>query len=207
MEQQKRRTAYKIRIRDLFSGPYVKEEGEWAPTYILFKNKKVSRVNIIANVIDKYENEDKTYGTVDLDDGTAFIRGKVWREDINLIGKANIGDQVLVIARIKELNNERYLMLEIIKVLKNPAWADIRKVELNKLWGIEEKKIEEEVIEQPTISSRQKVLSLIENSGEINEEEILNKLGLSKEEVLKIINELIKEGEIYRPTPGLLRVV
>lgn len=207
MEQQKRQTAYKIRIKDLFSGNYIKEEGEWAPTYVLFKDKKISRINLIANVIDKYENEDKNYGTIDLDDGTAVVKGKVWKEDVKLIEDIGIGDLVLVIAKVREINNERYLMLEVIKVLKNPAWAEIRKIELDSLWGVEERKIEEKIVEQPTIKSRQKILSFIENFGEIGEEELLNKLGLDKEEVLKIVSELIKEGEIYRPTPGCLRVV
>lgn len=207
MEQQKRQTAYKIRIKDLFSGKYVKEEGEWAPTYVLLKDKKISRVNIIANVIDKYENEEKTYGTIDLDDGTGVIKGKIWKEDIKLIENINIGDLVLVIAKIKEMNDDRHLMLEVIKVLKNSSWAEIRKLELNKLWGVEVIKVENEIVDQPTVNSRQKVFSLIEKFEEINEEELINKLDLNKEEISKIVNELIKEGEIYRPTPGCLKVV
>ena len=207
MEQQKRKTAYKIRIKDLFSGKYVKEEGEWAPTYVLFKDKKVSRVNVIANVIDKYENEEKSYGTIDLDDGTGVIKGKLWREDIKLIEDISIGDLVLVVAKVKEMNDDRHLMLELIKVLENSSWAEVRKLELNKLWGVEVIKVEKEIVDQPTVNSRQKVLSLIEKFEEINEEEIINKLDLNKEEIFKIINELIKEGEIYRPTPGCLRVV
>ena len=63
-----RQTAYKVRIKDLFSGTYAKEEGEFGINYVLFKNKKISRVNIIANVIEKYENEDKSYGVIDFDD-------------------------------------------------------------------------------------------------------------------------------------------
>lgn len=207
MEQQKRQTAYKIRIKDLFSGQYLKEEGEWAPTYVLFKDKKISRVNIIASVIDRYENEEKSYGTIDLDDGTGVIKGKVWREDIKLIEDINVGDLVLVVAKVKEMNDDRHLILEVIKVLKNPSWAELRKLELNKLWGVEAIKIENEVVDQSTVNSRQKVLSLIEKFEEINEEELVDKLDLSKEEIFKIVNELIKEGEIYRPTPGCLRVV
>lgn len=207
MEQQKRQTAYKIRIKDLFSGKYVKEEGEWAPTYVLLKDKKISRVNIIANVIDKYENEEKTYGTIDLDDGTGVIKGKIWKEDLKLIEDINIGDLVLVIAKIKEMNDDRHLMLEVIKVLKNSSWAEIRKLELNKLWGVEVIKVGNEIVDQPTVNSRQKVFSLIEKFEEINEEELINKLDLNKEEISKIVNELIKEGEIYRPTPGCLKVV
>lgn len=199
-----RQTAYKIRIKDLFSGTYVIEEGEWAPNYILFKDKKISRVNVIANIIDKYENEDKSYGAIDLDDGTAVIKGKVWKEDVQLLENINIGDPVLVIGKVKEFNNERYLMPEIIKVLDNTAWAELRKIELEKIYGKEPQEVE---IKEPTISSRQKVLSFIEKSEEVNEEELLNKIELDKEEVLKVINELIKEGEIYRPTPGCLRIV
>ena len=204
---QKRQVAYKIRIKDLFSGVYVRQEGEWEPNYVLFKDKKISRVNIIANVIDKYENEDKSYGSIDLDDGTAVIRGKVWKEDLRLIDKVKVGDLVLVVGRVKEINNERYLMLEIVRILRNPAWAKLRKIELEKFWGKDIERVKDEIIKESTVSLRQKVLSLIEEKGEINEEDVFDKLGLGKEEILKVINELIKEGEIYRPIPGVLRVV
>lgn len=200
---QKRQTAYKIRIKDLLSGVYGKEEGEWEPNYILFKDKRISRVNIIANLIDKFENEDKSYGNVDLDDGTGVIKGKVWREDIHLLENIKIGDLVLVIAKIKEINDERYLVLEIVKVLDNSEWAELRKLELDKLWGSEIKS--EEI--KPTSNLRQQILTLIESSGEIIEEEIFGKLNCDKEEVLKAITELIREGEIYRPTPGCLKIV
>ncbi len=204
---QKRQTAYKIRISDLLRGTYVKQEGEWEPNYVLFKDKKISRINIIANLIDKYENDDKSYGAIDLDDGSGVIRGKVWKEDIKLIENVKIGDLVLVIAKIRELNDERYLVLESVRVLRNPAWAELRKLELNKLWGEETKGIRKEKVKDTIISPRQKILSFIESVGEVNEEKILNEIGLNKEEVLKIIEDLIREGEIYRPTPGLLRMV
>lgn len=204
---QNRQVAYKVRIKDLFSGVYVRPEGEWDPNYVLFKDKKISRVNIIANVIDKYENEDKSYGTIDLDDGTAVIRAKVWKEDLKLIENVKVSDLVLVIGKIREFNDERYLVLELVKVLKNPAWAELRRLELDKLWGESIKEPKKEKIEEITVSSRQKVLTLIENMGEVSEEDILDRIDLDKEEVLKIIKELIKDGEIYRPTPGLLRLV
>ena len=52
-EIRKRQIAYKIRIKDILEGKYVKEEG-WNPNYIVTANEKeVSRVNIIGIVIDK----------------------------------------------------------------------------------------------------------------------------------------------------------
>ena len=108
MPQQARQTAFKVWISDLSSNHLTKQDGEWAPSYILIKDKKVSRVNLIASVVMKYENDEKTYSNVVLDDGSAQIRVKTWREDTRLLEGFEIGNTILVIGRPREYNSEIY---------------------------------------------------------------------------------------------------
>ena len=187
-----RQTAFKIWISNLMSGKYVVQEG-WNPNYIQVDEKKISRVNIIANVVETFTNQDGSFSTITLDDGSDTIRAKTWREDAALLQDIKIGDMVLVIGRSKEYNDEIYLIPEIIKKVDDPNWELVRKLELIKNLGkpkiettqieepkelpaeiekpeikpVEEKeKITEEVVEDVTETSRQKILNLIEKSGE-----------------------------------------
>ena len=72
-----RNTAYKLWISDINNSNYVKSLGEFEPNYIEFNNKRVSRVNIIAVVISKYETEN--YSSITLDDRSSQISAKSWK--------------------------------------------------------------------------------------------------------------------------------
>ena len=240
MQQNLRQTAYKVWIKDLVSSEYVKEEGEWKPNYLKIRDKNVSRVNIIANIITTFKNPDNTYASLTLDDGSETIRVKAFRDDISLLENIKPGETILIIGRPREYQNEIYIIPEIIKTVTNPDWVKIRKLELMKLYGspIKEERIEqaskqnsqitiskepeefpeiksfveEEIIEDSPIvseTSRQKILNTIEKSNEsgISHEELLFKSDIPKEEAETAIQELLKEGEIYFPRAGFIKIV
>lgn len=202
---QPRLVAYKVRIHDIIINNYVEDKGEFQPNYIIIKGKNVSRVNLIANVIDKYTNEEKNYVALDLDDGTGLIKAKMWGEEIKLLEGIEVGNLVLVVGKVKEYNDERYIQLEIVKVLENTKWIDLRRAELDKFWGAQD--VKEEISEEVVNSPRQKVLSLIIKNDEITIEELIKRLGIEKEEVMNIIKTFLKEGEIYQPRPGVIKVI
>jgi len=240
MQQNLRQTAYKVWIKDLVSSEYVKEEGEWKPNYLKIRDKNVSRVNIIANIITTFKNPDNTYASLTLDDGSETIRVKAFRDDISLLENIKPGETILIIGRPREYQNEIYIIPEIIKTVTNPDWVKIRKLELMRLYGspIKEERIEqaskqnsqitiskepeefpeiksfveEEIIEDSPIvseTSRQKILNAIEKSNEsgISHEELLFKSDIPKEEAETAIQELLKEGEIYFPRAGFIKIV
>ena len=45
MQNLKRQIAYKVKIKDLLIGEYVKKEG-WEPSYILHNEKRITRIKI-----------------------------------------------------------------------------------------------------------------------------------------------------------------
>lgn len=226
---QKRNTAYKFWIKDILQPDKEVEDGK---INFKIKNKEVYRVNIIANVILKYETEDKNYLALTLDDGSATIRLKAWKEDTELLKDINIGDILLVIGRVRDYNNEIYILPEIVRVLNDADWMIVRRLELTREFGkpeIEEEITEEKAVEQEketpkeeaeesvveeqvvsTQSSRQKIMDIIEtSSSEMGAEitEVIEKSGLDDKESEEIINELLKEGEVFSPRPGKVKLI
>lgn len=202
-----RNTAYKLWISDVNSSNYVKAFGEFESNYIEFKDKKVSRINIIATVINKYETGN--YSSILIDDGSSQISVKAWNEDKRIIDKANIGDTILLIGKIKQnsLGSGMYIQGEIIKKL-DEKWLLARKHELEKEYGKLElmetkpKTAEDElIVEEVKVSNkslRNQVLNLIDK---MDKEE-----GISKHEILdyikspmvfEAVEELLKGGEIF----------
>ncbi len=231
-DQQLRQTAYKVWISDLMNKEMKKEEGEWSPNYIMIDNKQVSRVNIIASVVMKYISEDKAYATLTIDDSSGDIQVKAWKEDVSMIENVEIGDSILFIGKIKEYNSQVYLIPEIAKTLDKAEWIDLRKKELASLYGkretkqpeiqpkkeIEKPKIEEEIViteevvsnNGSTGNTRQKILDQIGSldKGEgADIVEVVDSSKIGEDEANLVIQELLKEGEIFEIKAGKLKII
>jgi len=214
--QAKRQTANKIWVSNLLKGESYKEEGEYGINYILVNNTKISRVNLIGTLVDIYKNELGNYISILLDDGSGAIKCRNWNEDLKMYEGVGIGSIVLVVGKVKEKNEEIYVVPEIVRLM-DPIWLKIRNLELKKLYGVPEKseysskKEEDSEFANEEASSgnhRQKILNLIEESGEgITYDQLISKSDLSEGEVNKVVGDLIKEGEIYEPKSGVLRIL
>ena len=204
---QLRQTAFKIWIGDLLKAEYVENKGEWEPNFFVIGGKNVSRVNLVASVVSVYENIDKTMKSVDVDDSSGSVSLKAWGDDIKLLN-FEIGDICLIIGRPRNSGGQIFVTPEIVKKL-DINWAKLRKLELEKLYGSRER-VESIVVsdvEKPVDSSRQKVLNILEKSGEITFDDLVSKSGVNEEDLKGIISELLKEGEIFEPKPNYLKVV
>lgn len=130
-EKQQRQIAYKVWIGDLLAGE-ISFNGDYL-SFVSVKNKKVSRVNLIANVVDKFVSETKPYTAFTLDDGTGKIRAKLF-ETNEKIKKMQIGDTLLLIGVLRFFNNEVYISPEIIKTTDTRLLL-LRKLELEQEYG------------------------------------------------------------------------
>lgn len=213
---QKRQTAQKVWIKNLVNGSYQKDPGEFGPSYVVVKDLKCGRVNLIATVIHKYQNETGNYYNLTLDDGSGSVKVKTWNEDVKLLQNSEIGDQVLIVGKPKENNGEIFISPEIVKKT-DPVWIQIRKKELGKLWGAVERDqiitvapenvdegmtiIEEDIVEEPVKPSeslRQKILDFVSKGDDgVNKSELIFSLGIESAEAENTIKEMIKEGEVY----------
>ena len=81
-EQFKRNIAYKFRIGDILIGKPITDGEKFS--FLELGDKKIIRVNIIGNIVDKYESAgEKKYIFFTLDDGSGQIRIKVLKSVIS----------------------------------------------------------------------------------------------------------------------------
>lgn len=203
MEKAKRQVAHIVKIKDILSGKYTKEYGEWAPNYVLVEGNQVSRVNMMGAVIAA----DQETKILVINDGSGSIAVRSF-EDWGY--KADVGDIVVVIGRPREFNDERYIVPEIIKKIDDNRWVELRKAELM-LRGLSSGPKNEDPIESETAvadidddySKVFKTIREADNGDGADTQEVISKSGGSE----AMIRNLLKEGEIFEIRPGRLKIL
>jgi hypothetical protein len=110
-----RQTTKVARISDLVNGEYVRKEG-MEPSYILTNlGEKISRAKIVGTIVDKFMSDDGNYSSITIDDDTDAIRAKAFKEDADFFEEFDIGDHVMLIGKVREYNDENYIIPEILK--------------------------------------------------------------------------------------------
>lgn len=222
--QRKIETAYKIRIGDIKRGNPViesvpdgslagaggseeKSRGRERFRVLELDGKSIVKVNIIANVIDKYSKEgEKRFAALTLDDATGQIQARVFGDDISKFGSINQGDTLIVIGALRSFNQEIYILPEIVKKT-DPRYLLIRKLELEKN---SPEKIERTPEQKKEIQSmKDKIMNIIKSGdvqGGIDTEQIILQLSdISPEVINTEITKLLEDGVIYEPRPGRVR--
>src|SRR3989344_4407758 len=130
VEVKKRNVAYKMRIGDVLKGKPVIEEGKFL--FLELGDKKIVRVNILANCVDKFiQDGEKKYASLTVDDASGQIRLKAFGEDIESLKGITQGDTLQIIGNIREWNQDIYILPEISKKV-SPRWLLVRKLEIQK---------------------------------------------------------------------------
>ena len=222
-EVRKREIAYKLRIGDILKGTPIIETITPNPTnetqgtiqetaqqqapkerlkFVELGDKKILRVNIVANVIDKFANEQNTYASITIDDASGQIRVKVFGEDVAKFQDLSQGDTLLIIGLIRTYTQELYILPEITKKL-DPRYLLVRKLELEK-----------NISKQPEAPGqvteiRDKIVNIIksgEDQGGIDTEKLIIELkDTSPDTINQEIKKLLEDGIIYEPRPGRVR--
>lgn len=207
----KRPTAYVFWISDMLDAmPELTPEGAKA---FNIRGKQARRVNIIAAVIDAYENEAKTYRSLTLDDGSGQIRVKAWNEDTAKLA-FNPGDIVLVVGFLHESSGEIFVRPEFARKM-DAEWGIARREYLASAYGkpvSEPLKVTEESVNEPvepTMEARANMLSLISDAADsrVAVEELITKSGMSRQLAEKVIKELTNDGEIFSPKAGFVQAL
>ena len=202
-EQFKRHTAFKFRIGDVLTGRPIMDQEKF--THVELGDKKIVRVNIAGNIVDKYESEgEKKYSFFTLDDGSGQIKLKVFGDDVEKFKDVSQGQTVIVIGLLRHWNNETYISPNIIKE-HDPKYLLVRKLETEK------EKIENAppMEKEQVVAMKDKILDLIKNAEEAGGLETGNLNITLKETSPEIINQeiqkLLEEGIIFEPRPGIVR--
>lgn len=205
-EQFKRNIAFKYRIGDLLIGKPIFDEQTQRFNFLELGEKKIIRVNVVGNIVDKYESEgEKKYIFFTVDDGSGQIKLKAFGDDLEKFKGISHGQTVVVIGVMRNFNNETYISPEIIKE-QDPKYLLLRKLELEKERSENAPPIENK--EQVT-AIKDKILDQIkgaEEEGGIEIDKIIMEQRESSPDVInQEIKKLIEEGIIFEPRPGKLR--
>ncbi len=198
-EEFKRHTAYKLKIGEILEGNHI-TDGEKLK-FIETKGKNVARVNLIANVVDKFiQDDEKKFASITLDDASGQIKLKTFGDDIEKLKSFEQGDTVLTIGMVREWNKEIYVTPEIIKK-KEPEYLLLRKLEN------ESEKIKEPSKQEIT-DLKDKLITIIkreEENGGADIKNLTQELNSKSEIINQEIKKLLEEGTIYEPRPGKVR--
>lgn len=229
--------AKKVRIHEIISGKYFAgNKDEMKPSYVITQfGEKLSRVNFLGTVVDKFESEDGNYAAITVDDGSGLIRTKIFK-DTSIIRDVQSGDTVLIIGKIKEYQGEVYVNLEIarkvepnheikhkMEVLRNLVEQKRVADEIRKMagtlsgeelmnyaqtYGLDEESLE--AITSNRIDYKPKILGVLhqldEGEGvEINK--IFEGVNLPENVVENALTELLDEGFVYEPKAGILKKI
>jgi len=113
MPQQKRQVAKITNTKELNTGKYFQREG-FEPNFLLTpEGKRLSRARLVATVVDRFINDDETYGSITLDDGNDTIQVKFFNE-LELMEGFKEGNIIEVVGKVREYQGEIYLDGEIL---------------------------------------------------------------------------------------------
>ena len=206
-QQFKRNTAYKFRIGDILIGKPVTNsvaEGERF-TFLELGDKKIVRVNVIGNIVEKYESLGETkYVSFTIDDGSGQIRMKTFGDSTEKFKNFYQGQTVVVIGVLRHWNQELYISPEVVREM-NPKYLLIRKLETEKEKAVSQAPVGKEQI----IAIKDRIFDMIkgaEEEGGIETEKLIMKLQeFSPAIINKEIQKLLEEGIIFEPRPGKIR--
>ena len=195
----KRNIAYKLRIGEILAGKPIIENERLRS--IESKNRNIVRVNLIANVIEKYiQDGEKKFASVTLDDASGQIKIKAFGDEITKLEALSEGETLLIIGLLRYWNNEVYITPEIIKK-KEPQYLLVRKLESD----LDSSKIP---AKEQLIELKDKIIQKVKGAEKDNGMEI-ETLILDLKESPSLINQeikkLLEEGLVYEPRPGRLR--
>ena len=129
VDEFKRNIAFKIRISDILNSSYTKQGG-FDPNFVEFGSMQVSRVNVMGVLVSVSTEEGQvSFQHLILEDGSGRISLRVFDSPF----KVSVGDIVQVIGKIREFNNEKYIIPEIVRHT-DPAWIQFRNKELDVLY-------------------------------------------------------------------------
>ena len=207
-EFKKRETAYKLKIGDILKANQIFEESEGLNKRLQFVelgDKKILRINIIANVIDKFESEgEKKFASITLDDGSGQIRARLFGDDIAKFKGATQGDTLIIIGLLRSYNQELYILPELTKKA-NPKYLLVRKLEIEKSFPKEPTKEDKTKVKVLRDEIIDKIKAAEPNEGIDKDEIILSLKDSQPQTITQEIQKLLEEGIIYEPRPGRVR--
>jgi len=199
-EIRKRNIAYKLRIGDVLKGVPMMDEGKFL--FLELGDRKVVRVNILANCVDKFIQEgEKQFASLTVDDASGQLKLKAFGEEIEPLKEIMQGDTLQMVGNMREWNGELYMIPEIVKKV-DPRWLLVRKLEIqNARKDIPAGEGGNNDLKNSIVEKIKKA----EAEGGIDIDAIIMDVEASPDLINGEIKKLLEDGLIYEPRPGRLR--
>jgi len=202
-QQFKRNIAFKLRIGDILIGKPIMDGERFSNLEL--GDKKIIRVNVIGNIVERYNSEGETkFTSFTLDDGSGQIKMRCFGDDVEKFKEVSQGQTVLVIGVLRNWNNETYIQPEIIKE-QDTRYLLVRKLEVEK----EKNKIADPLGRDQIVAVKDKILNAIksaEEEGGIEMDKIIMNLrDISPTIINQEVQKLLEEGIVFEPRPGRVR--
>jgi len=199
-EQRKRNVAFKITVGDILRSTPIYGEDKFM--YVELGDKKIVRVNVLANCVDKFISEgEKKYASITIDDASGQMRLKLFGDDVVMVDEVLQGDTLQVVGNVRIWNDELYITPEIVKKV-DPRWLLVRKLEIQGARKSLPAPSEGENSVKDTIMG---MIKDKEVDGGVDIDEIIMKTEANPDLINTEIKKLLEEGLIYEPRPGRLR--
>jgi RPA family protein len=197
---KKRLTAIKAKIDSIEKGKFFAQEG-FNPSFVVSPSgTRLSRVRILATVVDKFISENGKFASLTLDDGSDTIRAKVFNA-LSMVESVEKGNIIDVIARIKEYQDELYLLPEVITKIDDPNMEILRHLEIKEQEKVAEKKRKLVFEYRDQVADASELVKIMKDRFGIEPEETeaylheeVPKTNDTKAEILKLI-ETLDSGE------------
>jgi len=203
-QQFKRNIAFKLRIGDILIGKPIMDEERFSNLEL--GDKKIVRVNVIGNIVDRYDSEGETkFTSFTLDDGSGQIKMRCFGDDVEKFKEVSQGQTILVIGVLRNWNNETYIQPEIIKE-QDTKYLLVRKLEIE---GEKNKTAADPVGRDQIVAVKDKILNAIkgaeEEGGIEMDKVIMNLRDISPTIINQEVQKLLEEGIVFEPRPGRVR--
>lgn len=197
--QTYRMSAVKVRISDIVNGKYFYPVADQKKAgYVITPfGRRLTRANILGTVTEKFVNEEESYCSITIDDGTENIKVKAFKEKVKNVMRFEVGDMVLAIGKIRDYSGEIYVAAEIVTRLVSADFESMRRMELL-LQLLVEKRIVDELRAMHDVASLEELKDISAKKFSLDEEQlsvILQSLGENRQldykpVILKVMDKL-----------------
>ena len=195
--EKKRLTAIKTKIKNITGGKYVVQEG-FNPNYILTGNgMRLSRVRVLATIVDKFLSDTNRFASITLDDSTDTIRAKIFNA-VSIFDNFSVGDLADVVGRIREYQGEVYILPETVIKADDKNMEILRELEIKKQENEYEEKRKAVAEHQNSVSDLNELKKIMKEMHNIEPHEVEAIMAATpestdtkreKEKILSLISE------------------
>jgi len=118
-------TAVRSNVADIVNGTFRDENG---PHVVSPHGVELRRVALVGFVIDCYVGQGN-FASITIDDGTETIRAKAWGAEAGALEKVEPNTLALFIGKVREYEDEVYLVPEIIRTIEDPNYMSLHLME------------------------------------------------------------------------------